>query len=213
MRNFSVIFTALMIAIAPIGAMSQSYEQTRNFCRMSQMLIPIFLRGGNISGKSVCEVGGVPSFQCNNLMSLGAGICMAGGVPSFQCNNSMSLGAGICMASGVPSFRCNSSMSYAHGVCMASGVPSFQCNDSMTLGQAVCMAGGVSSSQCLGIGHQDLGIGICMALGGSRSLCANVSVSGAICGFTGNCIGSDAASIANSMVQTCGPGVMRYGIE
>lgn len=167
-----MLFSFLIISvvfISPVKVLSQSYEQTRNFCEISQMLAPIFLRGGDISGKSVCEVSG----------------------GSYQCNSSMSLGAGVCVAGG----------------------GSYQCNSLMSLGSAICIAGGRSSYECSGIGDQDLGVWICMALGGSKYQCSNVSVSDAICGFTGNCEGRDAASIAISMAQTCGSAVLHYGIE
>ena len=72
---------------------------------------------------------------------------------------------------------------------------------------------GRASYQCSGIGNQDLGAGICMALGGSQYQCNNVSVSDAVCAFTKNCEGRDAAAIAISMATTCGPAVLHYGIE
>lgn len=83
----------------------------------------------------------------------------------------------------------------------------------MTLGHAVCLAGGNASYECTGLGHDDLGEGICRALGWSNSECSNVRVSTAICSFTGNCKGDDAASIAISMVETCGVEVLGFGIE
>ena len=171
MKSFIAILSASMIASAPIEALGQSYDQTHNFCRISQMLVPIFLRGGNISGESVCVAGGGASYECNSSMSLGAGICIAGGGASYECNSSMSLGAGI------------------------------------------CIAGGGASYECSGIGNQDLGEGICLALGGRSYQCTNMSVSEAVCGFTGNCAGRDAASIAISMAETCGVAVLHYGIE
>jgi hypothetical protein len=207
-KLFSFLIVSVVF-ISPVKVMSQSYEQTRNFCKISQMLAPIFLRGGDISGKSVCEVSG-GSYQCKSSMSLGAGVCVAGG-GSYQCKSSMSLGAGVCVAGG-GSYQCKSSMKYAHGVCIAGG-GSYQCNSSMSLGTAICIAGGRSSYECSGIGDQDLGVGICMALGRSKYQCANVSVSDAICGFSGNCEGRDAAAIAISMAQTCGSAVLHYGIE
>ena len=116
------------------------------------------------------------------------------------------------MASGQPSYNCNQRMEYAEGVCIAGG-GSFNCNSRTTLGEAVCIAGGNSISQCWGIGHEDFGRGVCLALGGSSSRCAGVSVSSAICSYTGNCRGYDAASIAISMVETCGIEVLHYGME
>ena len=150
MKSFIAILSASMIASAPIEALGQSYDQTHNFCRISQMLVHIFLRGGNISGESVCVAGGGASYECNSSMSLGAGICIAGGGASYECS---------------------------------------------------------------GIGNQDLGEGICLALGGRSYQCTNMSVSEAVCGFTGNCAGRDAASIAISMAETCGVAVLHYGIE
>lgn len=207
-----IVALALAAASYPFKAISQTYESTHDFCRISQMLIPIFLRGGDISGESVCDVGGGASYQCNSSMGLGEAICVVGGGASYQCTSSMSLGAGVCVAGGGASYQCNSSMNYAHGVCIAGGGASYQCNDSISLGEAVCIAGGGASYQCSGIGDQDLGVGICLALGGSSSQCAGTSVSDAVCSFTGNCKGADAASIAISMVETCGPAVLHYGI-
>ena len=229
-----LVTLALAAASYPSKAISQTYESTYDFCRISQMLIPIFLRGGDISGKSVCDVGGGASYrcnssmglgeaiciagggasyQCNSSMSLGAGVCVAGGGASYQCNNSMDLGEAICIAGGGASYQCNSAMNYAHGVCIAGGGASYQCNSSISLGEAVCIAGGGGLYECSGIGDQDLGEGICLALGGSKLGCAGTSVSDAVCSFTGNCNGDDAASIAISMVETCGPAVLHYGIE
>ena len=88
-KVFTIIF--MIAASIPALSVSQTYEETRNFCKISQMLIPIFLRGGEISGESVCTVGGGASYQCSSSMSLGAGVCVAGGGASYQCNNSMSL--------------------------------------------------------------------------------------------------------------------------
>jgi hypothetical protein len=230
MKKSIVYITLALGAInAPFYSFAQTNEQTRNFCRVSQMLIPIFLRGGNISGQSVCEAGG-GTYQCNNSISLGAGICVAGGGSyqcntsmslgagvcvagggSYQCNNSMSLGAGVCIAGG-GTYQCNPSMEYAHGVCIAGG-GSYNCVSSMSLGTAICISGGNYPHQCSGIGNDSLGDGICRALGGAAYQCSGVSVSEAICGFTGNCEGYDAASIAVSIVQTCGVGVLRFGIE
>lgn len=59
--NRSMTFAAWTISVMiglPIPALCQTYEKTRTFCKISQMLIPIFLDGGNISGKSVFKAGG-----------------------------------------------------------------------------------------------------------------------------------------------------------
>ena len=107
----------------------------------------------------------------------------------------MSLGAGICAAG------------------TASTGSSYLCNSQMSLGEAICISGGRASYDCTGIGDNGLGVGICLALGGNRSQCANVSVSEAICSFTGNCTGYDAAAIVVSMVKICGTQVLSYGIK
>ncbi|MBU3262220.1 hypothetical protein KPG71_19575 [Roseovarius sp. PS-C2] len=104
-------------------------------------------------------------------------------------------------------------MKYAQGVCIAGGSASYECPATMSLGTAICMAGGNPSYQCGNIGNDDLGEGICRALGGSSSSCSGVSVSAAVCDFTGNCKGNDAASLAISMAETCGVEVLSYGIE
>lgn len=213
MNYKAYILIALLSLTLPTVSLGQSYEQTLNFCRISQMLIPVFLRDGNISGESVCDFGGGASYQCTSLMSLGEGICVAGGGASYQCTSSMSLGAGVCVAGGGASYQSTNSISYAQGVCIAGGGASYQCSSSMSLGEAVCIAGGRGSYQCSGIGNQDLGEGICMALGGSQYQCNNVSVSDAVCAFTNNCRGRNAAAIAISMVEACGPAVLHFGIK
>lgn len=55
-RAVSILIAAIIFV--PISANGQSYESTRSFCKISQMLIPIFLEGGGISGESVCKAGG-----------------------------------------------------------------------------------------------------------------------------------------------------------
>ncbi|MDQ0319044.1 putative salt-induced outer membrane protein YdiY [Pararhizobium capsulatum DSM 1112] len=228
------VWTAFLLMGLPSSSFSETFEQTQKFCKISQMLIPIFLDGGKISGESVCKASGVASYNCTSNMSLGQGICMASGVASYNCTSNMSLGQGVCMASGVASYNCTSNMSlgqgvcmasgvasynctsgmkYAQGVCMAGGVASYNCTSGMTLGAAVCMSGGVASYQCSGAGHDDLGEGICLALGGSSTQCSGMPVHQAVCGFTGNCKGDDALSIAVSMVEACGPKVLHFGIE
>ena len=193
---------ALFILLSfPSLSFGQTYNEIRNFCKISQMLMPIFLRSGNFSGEAVCIAGTAStgsSYLCNSEMGLGAGICAAGTAStgsSFLCNSEMSLGAGIC-AAGTASTR-----------------SSYLCNSQMSLGEAICSSGGRASYDCTGIGDNDLGIGICLALGGNRNQCANVSVSEAICSFTGNCTGYDAAALVVSMVKICGTQVLSYGIK
>jgi len=234
LKSLASIFLLFAASCFPQIVTGQSYEQTRKFCRMSQMLIPIFLRGGEVPGFAVCEAaggtsyecsrtislaagicraGGGASYECSNSMSLGAGVCIAGGGASYECNNVMGLGAGVCIAGGGATYECPSSMKYAQGVCIAGGNPSYECTSSMSLGTAVCMSGKNTTYQCAGIGNDDLGEGICRALGGSASQCESVSVSAAICAFTDNCRGYDASSLAVSIVETCGVEVLSFGID
>lgn len=188
----SIFFSCLIVTLIglPIAATSQTYEQTRSFCRISQMLIPIFLEGGKVPGKVVCETGG-GNYNCRQGMSLGEGVCVAGG----------------------GGYNCRQGIKYAEGVCIAGGSASFECVGNKSLGEAVCMSGRHSSFECSGISDNDLGEGICKALGGSTITCRHMPVHEAVCGFTRNCKGYDAASIAVSMVETCGVGVLHYGIE
>ncbi len=232
--NLGHLVAVLLAFGGPSQAENATFEETLRFCKLSQMLVPIFLERGNITGQSVCKTAGRPdyecgssislgagiclageraTYECNSTISLGAGVCLAGDRATYECNSSMSLGAGVCLASGRATYECNSNMRYAKGVCLAGGLPTYECTDSLSLGAAVCRLGGNAGYECSGIGDEDLGEGICRALGGNSYQCSDMSVSEAICGFTGNCRDFDAASIAVSMVETCGVEVLRYGLE
>ncbi len=213
----SVIHAVFVLMICSIPASSSTYEQTLRFCQVSQTLAPIFLRGGDIPGESVCRAGaGSQSYACTTGMSLGEGVCRAGaGSQSYACTSGMSLGAGVCRAgAGSQSYACKDDMGYGEGVCRAgAGSQSYACTSGMSLGEGVCRAGaGSGSYACAGIGDEELGKGICMALGGLSSECSNITVHEAICNFTKNCKGFDAASLAISMAETCGAAVLYFGI-
>lgn len=66
----------------------------------------------------------------------------------------------------------------------------------------------VESSSYCNLGGEPLGV-----FGRTAYQCPGVSVTEALCGFIGNCEGHDAASIAVSIVQTCGVNVLRFGIK
>ncbi len=214
-----LIFLSLfMLGLTPIKA--QNFETTLKFCRISQLIAPIFLRGAQIDGASLCEVSGESfcsdvktlgegvcrasgeSF-CNGVTTLGEGVCRAGG-ESF-CNGVTTLGEGVCRASG-ESF-CSGVTSYAEGVCRAGGA-SF-CSGVSSLGEALCRAGG--GSLCSSIGNDELGEGFCKAMGGGSN-CHGLSISQAICGFTQNCESYDAMGIVVAMAKTCGADVLYFGI-
>ena len=176
-----LIFLSLfMLGLTPIKA--QNFETTLKFCRISQLIAPIFLRGAQIDGASLCEVSG-ESF-CSDVKTLGEGVCRASG-ESF----------------------CSGVTSYAEGVCRAGGA-SF-CSGVSSLGEALCRAGG--GSLCSSIGNDELGEGFCKAMGGGSN-CHGLSISQAICGFTQNCESYDAMGIVVAMAKTCGADVLYFGI-
>tara|TARA_R110000737_G_C14540197_1_gene478893 strand:+ start:357 stop:1103 length:747 start_codon:yes stop_codon:yes gene_type:complete len=233
-RNYLFLCSIIFCLGLPINAQAQVASDLINFCRISQMLMPVILQAGGVSGYAVCEAGGSASpeckknvslsagvciagrgdsYECRNAMSLGAAVCVAGGREAIECSNRLSLGAGVCMAGGGATSECLPSMGYARGVCLAGLSSPHECSVSMNIGTAICLAGGKSGYQCSGIEGNDLGEGICRALGGTTSQCTGISPSIAICSFTGSCEGYDPTSISMSIVKTCGIEVLSYGIK
>ena len=130
-------FLIMSLTSIPVTATAQSYEAMRDFCRVSQLLIPIFLEGGNIPGDSVCKSGGGgPS--CYSQMSLGAGVCIAGG-GGPSCTSETTLGTAVCIVGGVAPSQCSGigHDNLGEGMCRALGGSSSECSG-VRVSQAIC---------------------------------------------------------------------------